>query len=267
MAFEDLKYAQRLRLQYLDQLFFWNGAATRASLIKKFEISNAQAALDFRDYLKLSKKHALVYNASSRQYLAENSFQRLSGPAQESELFELLTNFSISHVDTLPDLQRAQNVKSFLPLYRVMRSKQSVEIVYQSMKDPEPEKRRIAPQNFASDGVRLHVRAYCFARKAYRDFIPSRIDLDVSSLEMSTYETLPFDEDWFTWSILTLRPHARLSSSQKKVVRKEFGFVEDVLEIKVRKALEFYSKRRWGLGQENPRLECISVKYIRMSEE
>jgi glucose-6-phosphate isomerase len=56
MAFDDLKHAQRARLEYLDRLFFWDGAATRTSLIKQFGISNAQAALDFRAYLADAKK-------------------------------------------------------------------------------------------------------------------------------------------------------------------------------------------------------------------
>ena len=86
MPFEDLKHAQRARLEYLDRLFFWDGAATRASLIKRFGISNAQAALDFRAYLVEAPKDALQYDASSRQYLAHDSFERLSGKASSMEL-------------------------------------------------------------------------------------------------------------------------------------------------------------------------------------
>ena len=69
MPFEDLKHAQRARLEYLDRLFFWDGAATRASLIKHFGISNAQAALDFRTYLAEAPNDALHYDASSRVFL------------------------------------------------------------------------------------------------------------------------------------------------------------------------------------------------------
>lgn len=266
MAFEYLKYAQRKRLEYLDRLFFWNGAATRASLIQQFGISNAQGALDFRAYLKETKKDALRYNATSRQYHAQENFSRLTGPAATSELLEFFSDTSQSNFDALPDLQRSQNVHAFLPLYRAMRAKQSVEIVYQSMKNPKPETRRIAPLHFLSDGTRLHVRAYCITRKQFRDFIPSRIDLDLSSFKTTSFEAVPHDEEWYTWSILKLRPHERLSDSQKKVVRTEFGFTNDVLEVRIRQALEFYSKRRWGLDQEFPRLECLSIDHLPMAE-
>lgn len=267
MAFEDLKYAQRKRLEYLDRLFFWNGAATRASLCQRFGISNAQAALDFRAYLQESKEDALSYNATSRQYLAGDNFERLTGSADTSELMEFFPGNAQSKFDALPDLQRSQNVRAFLPLYRAMRAKQSVEIVYQSMRDPEPETRQIAPVRFVSDGVRLHVRAFCFTREKFRDFIPSRIDLELSFLKTTGTEDIPRDDEWFTWSVLKLRPHHRLSKSQKQVVRREFGFIDDVLEIRIRQALEFYSERRWGLDQEFPRLELLSTVHVPMTED
>ena len=267
MAFEDLKYAQRKRLEYLDSLFFWNGAATRASLIQRFGISNAQAALDFRAYLKESNADALNYDATSRQYIAQECFRRLTGPASTSELLELFSGAEHSAFDALPDLQRSQKVRAFQPLYRAMRARQSIQIVYQSMRQPEPESRLIAPLRFASDGVRLHVRAWCFTRKEFRDFIPARIDLDLSFDNVADAVGVPRDDDWFTWSILKLRPHERLTEAQKKVVRIEFDFTEDVLEIRIRKALEFYMERRWGLHQDAPRLECLSIYHVPMTEE
>lgn len=267
MAFEDLKYAQRKRLEYLDRLFFWNGAATRASLIQQFGISNAQAALDFRAYLKELGEDALIYDATSRQYLAQKGFQRLTGPAATSELLEFFEGDAHSTYDELPDLQRSQNVNAFLPLYRAIRARQSVEIVYQSMRDPEPETRVIAPLRFVSDGVRLHVRAYCFTRNQFRDFIPSRIDLELSFLKIGGIQDVPHDEAWFTWSVLKLRPHERLTASQQRVVRTEFGFSEDVLEIRIRQALEFYTRRRWGLDQESPRLELLSIEHVPMTKD
>jgi len=51
------------------------------------------------------------------------------------------------------------------------------------------------------------------------------------------------------------------------VVRTEFGFTKYVLEIRIRQALEFYTTRRWGLDQEFPRLECLSIDHVTMSEE
>ncbi len=127
MPFEDLKHAQRARLEYLDRLFFWDGAATRASLIKRFGISNAQAALDFRAYLAEAPKDALHYDASSRQYLAHDSFERLSGKASSMELEQLLVGAPFSAFDRLPDLQRTQDLRVLRPLYRAFRGERGNE--------------------------------------------------------------------------------------------------------------------------------------------
>ena len=267
MALEDHKYAQRNRLEYLDRLFFWNGAATRASLIQRFAISNAQAALDFRAYISEAGDDALLYDASSRQYLASDSFSRLTGCSSPSEIEELLSNREVSSYDALPDLQRTQNVRVFQPLYRALLSNKAVEIVYQSMRQPEPETRWIAPVRFASDGVRLHVRAWCYKRKEFRDFIPARIDPELSLLNTRKAEGVPIDDDWNTWATLRLRPHSRLTEDQQRVVRIEFGFKDGELEVRIRKALEFYTERRWGLEQKEPRLECVSIEYTPMTEE
>ena len=267
MAFEDLKHAQRERLEYLDRLLFWNGAATRSSLIERFAISNPQAALDFKLYLKAAGADALKYDASSKKYIASEHFVRLSGQPSISELEELLGGQSPAPFDVLPDLQRTQNVRVFKPLYQALLSKRAILIVYQSMRQPTPESRWIAPLRFASDGVRLHLRAWCYIRQDFRDFIPSRVDPAKSFGQSREATNIPKDVDWFTWSVLKLQPHRDLTEDQKRVVRIEYGFSDEFLEIRIRKALEFYTKRRWSLDQENPRLECTSCDHIEMTEE
>ncbi|MBL4771439.1 MAG: hypothetical protein JKY61_09935 [Planctomycetes bacterium] len=51
------------------------------------------------------------------------------------------------------------------------------------------------------------------------------------------------------------------------MVRIEYGFAEKILTIKIRKALEFYIKRRWGLEQPESRLEVVSTEYEPFDEE
>lgn len=110
------------------------------------------------------------------------------------------------------------------------------------------------------------MRGWCYLRQKYRDFIPARIDPDRSFKKSNFVDAVPFDSDWYTRSILTLQPHSRLTEAQQKVVRVEFGFEGDVMDVKVRKALEFYTKRRWSLEQENPRLELLSVRHEPIEE-
>lgn len=261
MAFDDLKHAQIARLEFLDRLLFWQGRANRNDLIDRFGISNPQAALDFKVFLERSRSNNLIYDRGAKQYITDASYQRLAGEASAGELMGMLGQGSSALFDCLPDLQRAQSIKVLIPLYRAMQASRSVEIIYQSMTTDLPRALWVRPVRFASDGVRTHVRAWSFAHEEYRDFIPARIDPAQSFRNERTGDNVPFDVDWHSWAHIKLRPHSRLGPDQQSAVRAEFGFTEGTLTVRVRKALEFYTKHRWGLDLESPRLEAVSVTY------
>lgn len=267
MVFDNLKHSQRERLEFLDVLFFWEGSANRTDLIKRFGISNPQAALDFRAFLEHVGKDGLRYDTKAKRYLADIGYRRVSGAAESSELSALLGHGESADFDFLPDLERTQNMLVFVPLFRALKSKQSVKIIYQSMQSEEQTERWILPTKFASDSVRIHVRAWCFLRNEYRDFLPARIKPSLSFHESRTGDEVPFDDEWHTWAHISLKPHSRLNEQQQNMVRIEYGFAEKILTIKIRKALEFYIKRRWGLEQPESRLEVVSTEYEPFDEE
>ena len=55
---------------------------------------------------------------------------------------------------------------------------------------------------------------------------------------------------------------ARLSPAQAAVVRREYGFNADLLKVEMRRALEFYFDRRWGLHEPEPRLEKVKTERV-----
>jgi len=71
---------------------------------------------------------------------------------------------------------------------------------------------------------------------------------------------LPFDIEWHSISTIWLRPSAWLTPSQAAVVRREFGFSGELLRIEIRKALEFFFDRRWGLSEPGARLERVKTE-------
>lgn len=261
MTFDDFKHSQRERLEFLDKLFFWEGSANRADLISRFNISNPQAALDFRAFLEQAGGDSLSYDTKTKRYIADHEYNRVSGVAEASELSAFLGTGSSAQFDFLPDLQRTQNMLVFVPLFRALQSKRSVKITYQSMETEEPTGRWVLPTSFASDGMRIHVRAWCFLREEYRDFHPARINPSLSFQEIRTGDNIPADDDWNTWAHITLKPHSRLNAKQQSAVRTEFGFTDETLTLIIRKALEYYTNRRWGLSQPKPRLEVVATKY------
>jgi hypothetical protein len=44
-------------------------------------------------------------------------------------------------------------------------------------------------------------------------------------------------------------------------VRTEYGFEGELICVETRKALEFFLDRRWGLDQEDARLERVRTEY------
>ena len=267
MAFKDLKYAQKARLEHLDALFFWEGRANRKDLVDRFGISGAQAALDFKTYLERSGPTAPVYDPISKRYTATETFQPIGeSPGLPDWLAQPRGARSVIY-DEVPLLQRPVALGAIARLYRAIRDGTSIEIVYQSMTTGEAQRQWIAPQRFGSDGRRLHVRAWSFKHCEYRDFVPARIIPERSFTGERVEFGLPCDDDWFTLAKITLAPHKRLTPSQKAAVRVEFGFDGPTMTVTLRKALEFYIARRWGLDQDKPRLEIEKTEYESLPEE
>ena len=123
----------------------------------------------------------------------------------------------------------------------------------------EEEPRWIAPTALVSDGLRWHVRAYCFKRKEYRDFVVSRINLQVGEglsamSARADQDSAPVDLAWNTFIELDLVPAPDLNGLQAMAVRHEYGFEGECLTVRVREALEFYALRSWRVGEPESRV-------------
>lgn len=130
-----------------------------------------------------------------------------------------------------------------------------LQIDYVSMSSGLRDSQWIAPAHIASDGERLHVRAWSEVRKEWRDFLPVRVSADSSFALRPIDETLPTDAEWETIVEIRLRPRQDLTAEQQRAVRLEYGFDDDSLTFETNRALEFYVDRRWGLDRPGARLE------------
>lgn len=262
MMFEDLKYAQRERLAYLDKCFAWRGTANRSDLIERFGVSPAQAALDFKAYLERATQTPPLYDAGHKTYLAAENHTSLFPESLHQNWTEVITGSGSSDFDELPRLHRQSDAQIMSKLYRAKDQSQAIEIRYTSMTTGSNEVQWIAPTCFASDGERIHLRAYSFKHDDYRDYVPVRIAAQSSFRTRPLAIDLPVDEDWETIVQIELVPKAGLSASQIKAVKREYGIEGRSLCVRVRKALEFYADRRWGLDQKNARLQRLSTKAV-----
>jgi len=266
MMFDDLKYAQRERLIYLDQCFAWRGSANRSDLIDRFGVSTAQAALDFKTYLERATQSPPIYDKGRKTYLAADTHISLC----PDELFhgwqEILSDEDPERFDELPSLNRQLDVNIVSRLYQAMTDRVAIQVKYVSMTTGNEDAQWIAPTCFASEGERLHFRGFSFNHGDYRDYIPVRVGRTSSFKTRPIDENLPPDDEWNTIVQIHLVPKSNLSDLQKAAVRREYGFTGPTLSIKTRKALEFYANRRWGLDRPNSRLERHSTMSLDADE-
>ncbi len=262
MIFDDLKYAQRERLIYLDQCFAWRGTANRSDLIERFGVSTAQAALDFKAYLDRAEETPPTYDPGRKTYLAAENHVSLCPDELHRDYQNILSEPDTSRFDELPRLHRHQEVNIVSKLYRAMDERQAIETKYTSMTTGKDEAQWIAPVCFGSDGERLHIRAFSYKHDEYRDYLPVRINQASSFKTRPLDSELPPDHDWDTIVQIHLVPRSTLSKRQKDAVRREYGFSGPTLCIETRKALEFYAESRWGLNVPSARLEKRSSKKL-----
>lgn len=264
MIFVDLKYAQRQRLSYLDQCLAWRGMANRRDLIDRFGVSTAQAALDFKAYLERAIETPPIYDPIQKTYLAAPEHRSLFPDSLHENWTQIISDSGPDRYDELPRLNRLSDPPIMSKLYRAMEEKQAIQIQYTSMMTGKDKGQWIAPTRFASDGDRIHLRAFSFKHDEYRDYVPVRIGARSSFKTRSPEADLPIDMDWETIARIYLVPKVGLTDAQVKAVRREYGFKGKSLCIETRKALEFYTDRRWGLDQQNARLEKHSTEYIQL---
>ena len=263
MNFDDLKHSQRERLLYLDRCFTWRGWANRRDLVERFDVSVAQAAIDFRTYLALAGDIGPVYDAEKRAYLARPDHRPMAPDRTLGDWEAAVRDRPSEEFAELPLLARASEPEVMARLSRAMAEGQAVQIRYTSMKSGDEGQQWIAPTRFASDGERIHVRAYSFKHTEYRDYVPGRIQGTGPFATRPAPVPMPYDSDWYTMARIRLAPLKGLTPEQAKAVRREFGFRGDTLTVEIRKALEFYVERRWGLTRPGARLEIVDVEYSR----
>jgi hypothetical protein len=261
MSLDELKHAQRERVIFLDRCLTWRGMANRRDLIDRFGISMAQAALDFRVYLDLARGTPPTYDPVRKTYIAAESHEPLA-PTSLAEAVDILVDEEEdAPPSALPRPERKADPKVIARLHQAIRAGKALHLHYTSMTSGLDEGQWIAPTRFTSDGESVHFRAYSFKHGEYRNYLPIRIEPDSSFEQRPLAETLPKDEDWYTRAIIWLRPKSTLSNEQANVVRREYGFVEELLRVETRKALEFFFDRRWGIDENGSRLEKARTEY------
>lgn len=267
------RWGQDRRLAFIDFRLRWDGRINRSDLTDFFGISVPQASLDIARYIELAPQN-LMYDRSSRVYLATSDFQSLSTGTQPRQyLNELLASATgileteasfigwRPPVDSVPQPGRGVAAEVLAALLKAIRDSSGVTVLYQSMSRAEPSTRTIFPHAFAYDGFRWHVRAFCNSRNDFRDFVLGRI-IEVLGVEPAGCLANE-DKEWNTLLTLVLAPHSGLSAGKRRAIELDYGMRNGEVELQCRQALLFYTLKRLGLthqGVQQPETQQIMLK-------
>jgi hypothetical protein len=230
------------RLFVLWTVLVWEGELRNARLQTLFSLKPVQVSRLLAEF-RSSFPDAVVLDSTTKSWKlaqweaippkAKNIQSYLSIVANEhGDLPEWLCDARVMFTEPQPAV--------FAGIRKACRLKRGLAIRYASMRHPEGTERLVFPHTVVRLGQRWHMRAWCAARKDFRDFNLGRILAITKSDEIFEGE-IPEDKAWQKRITIRLVPHRQLPPSQEGVVRGEFCRGTSGRRITVPAALVHYT--------------------------
>ena len=150
--------------------------------------------------------------------------------------------------------------KFFFIILQAIKNKSSIDVIYLSKNIDEPKEIRcLCPHSIVYEGMRWHVRAYCYSRKEFRDFVIARF----VKIDDSDEPIVPIEEDheWNNILNLVFIPNPNLSDLHKKIVKLEYGMNNGKAQMSCRESLFFYVLRKFGISAEKKNTDVVQVVF------
>lgn len=252
-----LRWSVERRLGFIEERLFWLGAVNRTDLVRRFGVSMSQASADIARYLARAPPH-VVYDKKAKRYAASEAFRPVLAPADAARFLgelRLVEAGMLGAADTMlgmvppfdatPLPQRPIDPLVLRAVLSAMRGRAALDVAYQSMSRPRPERRIIEPHALAYDGFRWHARAFDRTSGEFRDFVLGRM---AKPRSQGTAQSQPAaDRDWQDFIELVIAPHPGLTPAQNKAIAIDYGIRGSSASLRVRRALLFYALKRLGL--------------------
>jgi len=255
-----LRWGVEQRLEFIEFRLFWEGGVNRSDIIDMFNVSVPQASKDLTLYQERAP-HNAIYDKSAKRYVASERFEpQFLKPDPDRYLNQLRSvsdgTLDRSHAwiglfptfDAVPIPVRGLKAETLRAIISAIYRSEAVEVNYQSLSRPEPRWRWVTPHAFGFDGFRWHTRAFCELDRTFKDFLLSRM-LKTRGTRPSDIKPVA-DTDWHELVTLEIGPHPGLSEDQKKVIALDYGMRGGKTQIKVRRALLYYTLKRLGLDTD-----------------
>jgi hypothetical protein len=256
----SLRWGVEQKLQFIEFRLFWEGHVNRSDLIDKFGVSPNQASGDLNRYIALAPDN-MVYDKSGKTYVRSPTFKAMFLKLDATQYLSQVRSIadgvinpedawigSIPAFDATPTPSRGVDPVVLRSIVITIRRAGAIEVLYQSMSAPDPEWRWIAPHALAFDGFRWHARSFCEKSSEYRDFVISRI-LETRQTRAAREQAV-LDAAWDEMVKLEVGPHPDLSPNQRRGIELDYGMVNGIVTIPVRRALLYYALKRLGLDTD-----------------
>lgn len=292
------KWNQTRRLEFIDFRLAVDGRLNRADLVAFFNISIPQASLDISMYHGMLEaaqppRKNLSYDRRLKVYLRTDDFKPLFPKvcSPQNYLNDLLASATGELVESrnyfgfVPNVgvacfnppRRNINPDVLFNLLEAIRTRKAVHISYKSLKSEKNVDFLIAPHGLAFDGMRWHVRGYCYDRHAFRDYVISRIEacavpnIPAPNDRFSDPVGNGFrevgtsgrdDKDWNELIDLVIKANPELPLATRRAIEFDYGMAPDgSLVYPCRKALLFYALHFLRLTKEDKALspECRQI--------
>lgn len=255
-----LRWGVEQRLEFIEFRLLWEGGVNRSDIIEMFNVSVPQASKDLTLYQERAPDN-LIYDKSAKRYVTSEHFEpQFLKPDPDRYLNQLRSvadgTLDRSHAwighfpafDPVPSPARGLKPEILRAILSAIRRSEAIEVKYQSLSRPEPRWRWITPHAFGFDGFRWHARAFCELDEKFKDFLLSRI-LKTRGTRPSDI-TPDTDAEWNELVTLEIGPHPGLSEDQMRVIALDYGMRGGMTQIKVRRALLYYTLKRLGLDTD-----------------
>lgn len=175
----ELRWGIEQRLEFIEFRLFWEEHVNRIDLMDQFGVSVNQASMDLNRYIGFAPDN-MVYDKSARTYVRGHNFKPQFLKPDASRYLAQLRSVADGILDredswiadlppyaASPTPVRGVDPITLRSVVGAIRRAEAIEVKYQSLSNPEPRWRWVAPHAIAFDGFRWHARAYCLTDKVF----------------------------------------------------------------------------------------------------
>lgn len=250
----EIKFATRQRLQFIEIMAYYSGLISRSMLAKAYGISDPAATKDLKLYNDLAPAN-LEYNPSLFGFVPSTEFDEVFADLRPQTILSMFSHNLLSVdnpagdipiygicVEALPLPARLPDKQLLAQIVRAMKAGSQLQVKYHSLSqrdDDSNETRIIEPHALINTGLRWHLRAYNHDTYDFRDFVLSRFTSALQLPEVAE-SSQNYDDEWMETVQLQLMPHPGLSNKQRVSLSYDYDMQDKQITLDVRRALVAY---------------------------